>query len=166
MDGTHVRCTTVLFKPFRSHSALKPPVCNATCSGASFLYHGHTRILHHRYQVGRALRAVDYRLKREWINWAENGLCCKGIQHATHRQRCDFFSTGEPTNSALVGLARKADRKQGHGAASMGRPSAEARGLLQRRGRCLRAWCSKVRAEAREGKSVAMFRNTPFFGTF
>lgn len=106
----------------------------------------------HRYQVGRALRAVDSRLKREWIHWAERGRYCKDIQHEQRRQKHNWLATGEMTGrSPPVGLARTSNMEQEHRTASMARPSAEAQGLLQRRRRRLRAWCSKVCVEAKRG---------------
>lgn len=144
-----------------------PYVCNHLCIfcyicfSASFCVMGTTcTVLLRRYQVGRALRAVDSRLKRDWTHWAENGLYCKDIRQDQRRQKHDLSSTGEMICSTLVGLARKTNMEQEHGAASLSRPSAEARGLLQRQRRRLRAWCSKVCVEApREGRSVAMSRN-------
>ena len=97
------------------------------------------------------MRAVDSRLKMEWIHWAENGLYCKGIQNKRRRQPYDFSSTTEIPDSTLVGLARTTNMGQGCGAASRYLPSAETQGLLQRRKRRLRAWCSKVGVEARVG---------------
>lgn len=114
----------------------------------SFPCRGHYLSLR-RYQVGRALRAVDSRLKMEWIHWAENGLYCKGSQNKRRRQPYDFSSTTEIPDSTLVGLARTTNMGQGCGAASRYLPSAETQGLLQRRKRRLRAWCSKVGVEAR-----------------
>eukprot|EP00903_Cladosiphon_okamuranus_P007906 g7636.t2 len=81
----------------------------------------------------------------EWIHWVEDGLYFKDIQHEQRRQNYDSLSSRETTGrSILVGLTRATNMEQGHRTSAIVRPSAEARGLLQRRRRRLRAWCSKA----------------------
>lgn len=102
-------------------------------------------------QVGRALRAVDPRLKAEWIQWAENGTCSKDVRREQHRLDYDASligeTTGDTTGAGLARISRVATitrMEQDNAAASLGPPSAESRSLLQRRRRRLRAWCSEV----------------------
>lgn len=87
------------------------------------------------------MRAVDSRLKAEWIQWAENGTCSKDIQDKQHRLGNATSMMGETTDTTGKGLARIYPEDA---AASLGPPSVERGSLLQRRRRRLRAWCSEV----------------------
>lgn len=99
-------------------------------------------------QVGRALRAVDPRLKADWINWAENGACSAEEVHQK-KQYQDALSIDIGNGCVGVGLARTScvaatTTRQGHAEASLGRRSSERSNSLRRRRRRLRAWCEKV----------------------
>ncbi|CAM9568256.1 unnamed protein product, partial [Ectocarpus sp. 8 AP-2014] len=78
-------------------------------------------------EVGRALRAVDPRLKADWINWAENGACRAEEVHQKKKYQ----------DASCVA----ATTRQGHAEASLGRRSSERSNSLRRRRRRLRAWC-------------------------
>ncbi|CAN0024626.1 unnamed protein product, partial [Ectocarpus sp. 12 AP-2014] len=99
-------------------------------------------------EVGRALRAVDPRLKADWINWADNGACIAEEGHQKKKYQ-DVASTDIGHGCVEVGLARTScvaarTTRQGHAEALLGRRSAERSNPLQRRRRRLRAWCEKA----------------------
>jgi len=102
-------------------------------------------------QVGRALRAVDSRLKWEWVQWAENGLRSKNIQRESRRQELEpGLFTDEATNRAEVGSTGTAawTMEQEEAAAVLD----QRRSSPQRRRRTLRAWCIEVReSKAQQG---------------
>ncbi|CAN0036313.1 unnamed protein product, partial [Ectocarpus sp. 12 AP-2014] len=99
-------------------------------------------------EVGRALRAVDPRLKADWINWAENGACiAEGVHQKNKYQDASSIDIGH--GCVGVGLARTScgaatTTRQGHAEASLGRRSADRSNSLHRRRRRLRAWCDKA----------------------
>ncbi|CAM9964914.1 unnamed protein product, partial [Ectocarpus fasciculatus] len=101
-------------------------------------------------EVGRALRAVDPRLKADWMNWAENGaLTCSEEEIHQKKQHQDTSSIDIGKGCVGVGLARiscvaATTARQGHAEASLGRRSSERSNSLQKRRRRLRAWCDKA----------------------
>lgn len=110
--------------------------------------------VHRKFQVGRALRAVDSRLKWEWVQWAENGLLRKDIQSEGRRQELERGFTDEATNDAEVGSTGTAtwSTEQENAAAVPG----QRRSSHQEQRRRLRAWCIKVR----ERKAMRVFFRT------
>ncbi|CAM9859944.1 unnamed protein product, partial [Scytosiphon promiscuus] len=109
-------------------------------------------------EVGRALRAIDFRLKVEWMRWAEDAtVSCGGsrnvVQHQKHPRRDDPPSMGKACDSTgllerwerVSRVARTTVSAKGHATASLGDPSAQRSGSpCRRRHRRLRAWCSKA----------------------
>ncbi|CAM9647185.1 unnamed protein product, partial [Ectocarpus sp. 13 AM-2016] len=115
-------------------------------------------------EVGRALRAVDPRLKADWINWAEHGACIAEEVHQKNKyqdassivirhgqkKKCQGASSIDIWHGCDgVGLARTScgaatTTRQGHAETSLGRRSADRSNSLQRRRRRLRAWCEKA----------------------
>ncbi len=94
--------------------------------------------------MGRALRAVDSRLKWEWVQWAEDGLRSKDTQDEGRRQALELgLFKDEAANGAEVGSTGTATRstEQDDAAADLG----QRRSSPQRRRRRLRAWCIEVR---------------------
>lgn len=118
------------------------------------------------FQVGRALRAVDPRLKMEWMRWAEGAaLSCDGRMDTVHHGLHPPGNGPPPTSKVrattgqLEGLARTSRGgttpvcANWYAEASLNDPSARMRGSPQRRRRRrLRAWCSKVCAPETMGR--------------
>lgn len=106
------------------------------------------------------MRAVDDRLKADWINWAENGaLTCSAEEAHQKKQHQNASSIDVGNGCVRVGLARISyvagtSTRQGHAEASLGHRSSERSNSLQRRRRRLRAWCDKVRRPKRSAQTL------------